>query len=363
MDLDLSTQDYLREQSEHLREQHNKTQAGDSTFPWEELTKIGNVKFYTLGSLGRFYHDDYGIIHARYVQYSKVDSQTAYLNGPAGFLPGRGKFNWVVTNQLSLSSPELVAGIIASYTIPAEGDYGWLIVDGPNITSLQSSSADVTEQFTELGWVGFETVGPGVNKVLGRVLVAGTKFDPGSIYISVEGISRLGILELFRPQIDAIQAELADLQAALDVLQGPDSAITQIVAINKALVKLAANLEFERNSRIGNDSTLQNQINAISDIYVTVAQLNLTLAAVSTSIADVEAGAASNLAAAILRIQRLEDLLAAADLDTMAAQIRNLLDTVANLKLTKLDHVPIGNGDVPPALMCDADGRLIFVEF
>src|SRR3546814_3839407 len=54
------------DQQRILREQHNLAQAGDSTFHWGVLTEVSATPLYNLGSIGRFYHDEFGISIARY---------------------------------------------------------------------------------------------------------------------------------------------------------------------------------------------------------------------------------------------------------------------------------------------------------
>src|SRR3546814_2082768 len=49
------------DQQRILREQHNLAQAGDSTFHWGVLTEVSATPLYNLGSIGRFYHDEFGI--------------------------------------------------------------------------------------------------------------------------------------------------------------------------------------------------------------------------------------------------------------------------------------------------------------
>ena len=60
------------DQQRIMREQHNLAQAGDSTFHWGVLTEISAEPLYNLGSVGRFYHDEFGISIARYVKFTKM---------------------------------------------------------------------------------------------------------------------------------------------------------------------------------------------------------------------------------------------------------------------------------------------------
>jgi hypothetical protein len=124
--------DYIEENQKTLRLQHNITQAGDTTFPHEMIINSHDVKQFKLGSVGKFYHEDYGVIHARYVQYHEMDTTLA-PTAPVGLIKLSKQLEWVVTNKLELSDPRLVVGVQAAYVMPKDDQYGWVIVDGVNL--------------------------------------------------------------------------------------------------------------------------------------------------------------------------------------------------------------------------------------
>src|SRR3546814_7546433 len=65
------------DQQRILREQHNLAQAGDSTFHWGVLTEVSATPLYNLGSIGRFYHDEFGISIARYCKFTSFEKTIA----------------------------------------------------------------------------------------------------------------------------------------------------------------------------------------------------------------------------------------------------------------------------------------------
>lgn len=150
-----SLSEFMREQAEILREQHNLTQAGDSTFSWEILTTVDLSPRYNLGVVGRFYHPTYGIIHARYCRFASM-LESAWLGGPLGLLKNRPGFT--VTNDFSKSHPDFVIGVGGFYVAPPPESLGWVIIFGANIQSIPL--AGEAAKFSLLSWTGFQQVGP-----------------------------------------------------------------------------------------------------------------------------------------------------------------------------------------------------------
>lgn len=144
-----------------LREQHNLLQAGDSTFHWGVLTEIYAEAEYNLGSLGRFYHDVYGIIHARFCKFSDfvpTDSKAT----PVGWNAARPEL-WGVTNQLEKSSPIHTVGVVLAYneSIYDGVSYGWVIVDGLVPAGMQVEFDSTEFMFgTEYSWTATGKVKP-----------------------------------------------------------------------------------------------------------------------------------------------------------------------------------------------------------
>src|SRR3546814_19737034 len=81
-------------------------QAGDSTFHWGVLTEVSATPLYNLGSIGRFYHDEFGISIARYCKFTSFEKTIAKAT-PVG-LNTRLNQHWVLTNRIDLSDPEQI---------------------------------------------------------------------------------------------------------------------------------------------------------------------------------------------------------------------------------------------------------------
>lgn len=126
---------FLRELTESLREQHNITQAGDTTFPYEFMSGFQKTPLYTPGSLSRFQHPIYGILLARYVKF--VESTPGEVGAPYGFNVKKVPFSWAVSAQSTDSNLQLIVGVGAANTVPAVGDYGWVIVSGVNLNPIK----------------------------------------------------------------------------------------------------------------------------------------------------------------------------------------------------------------------------------
>jgi hypothetical protein len=367
---DPESYDFLREQAEHLREQHNKTQAGDSSFPWEHLTKLGQVKLYTLGSLARFYHDNYGIVMARYVQYQSMKTGT-WINGPAGRLKAAKSADWIVTNDYDKSGKDDVLGVIASFTLPANNDYGWLICNGANIAPLPSQDLLPQVKGAEICWTGFERVG---TKVEGRVLarVIATTKDPdlptGACFIDVQGISKESMVALVQPQITAVQVaanDLTDRVEAVEALTGANGLTASLAAINTKIAFLQVALTSEVTNRSREDGRLVALFNSTLLAYATLVDINSRLLTLTTAYQSADAAlsvridgaytaaAAALAAAAAIDLSGINDVLA-----IHTTQISEL-----NLRIDSLTkpRFPVVVG-LPPALVYLPDGTLVYTE-
>lgn len=260
--------DFTKEQVETLRQQHMLIQAGDSTFGWEILTKVGTEKHYTLGSVGRFFHDDYGIILARYVQFGRI-LNTEWIGSPVGRV--RDSDNaWIVTNDITRSAPELAVGVIGSFTLPAEGEYGWVIIDGQNIQAIQIDDLAPPARDTELGWSRSFAVKSGVpGKTLARIFKPqGDVNQPaGTVWIKPEGLSTAGIHALFETDFANIDAELTDLAIRVAVLEASTLG-GDVTALTALVQDLQTRLDNEINSRIFADQQLAQRIAALEAAIV-----------------------------------------------------------------------------------------------
>lgn len=237
------------EQQRVLREQHNFTQAGDSTFDYGLLLKAHPTRQFTLGSLGRFYHDDYGLILARYCEFSGM-VEGSKQGQPVGRLKTSTLVDWKVTNNFSKSGADLVLGLCCIATIPASGSFGWVVTQGANPVSLEADSAAVPPQDAPYSWVTDGTVGLAARgRILGRRWGrAGTsQLFPGAFFTDLEGPSQADIASLVRgdlaTELTQITANtsllvttgttLLAVQASLDSLYASDLTITARIALEE----------------------------------------------------------------------------------------------------------------------------------
>lgn len=175
--------DFLQRQAESLREQHNTTQAGDSAFPWQLCTNVDSDPQYTAGSLGRFLHPEYGILHCRYVQFALA--APTWSGAPIGLAMDGKPFGWRATNDISQSASDKIIGLGASYQTPKDAQYGWVIVSGANIQSITVNESVAVGD--SVAWIGTNLLGAPTasNPAMGIVHVPSRAGDlpPGSILI------------------------------------------------------------------------------------------------------------------------------------------------------------------------------------
>ena len=183
---------FLQSLTDRTREQHTLMVSGDSPVPWQRMNGIDKSAMHTLGSLGRFTHPIYGLIRARYVQFYQPLS-SIWTGVPLGYANTTTGFVWKVTSDISKSAVNRVAGIQAGYTVPADGQFGWVIEDGVNTQSVIFTGGSAPTVGMKLAWVsptyvqsattGFATVAD----VSGIVVVDATHWElpPGSIQIRV----------------------------------------------------------------------------------------------------------------------------------------------------------------------------------
>jgi hypothetical protein len=126
--------EFLRKLTTTLRDEHNRTQAGDTTFDWQMMLGLDDLPRFTLGSLGSFSHPQFGLIRGRYVRFSSIQNKPDY--SPVGFVAGPLSLEWQFTNILGSAQDSACRGLIASYVPPRIGQYGWIITEGVNFTAL-----------------------------------------------------------------------------------------------------------------------------------------------------------------------------------------------------------------------------------
>lgn len=202
-------QEHHDEQQRVIREQHNTTQAGDTTFDYGLLLKAEPSKSYTLGSLGKFYHDDYGMIHARYVQFKGM-AETAFQGAPVGRLKAASTVDWEVTNDIDLSGDDLVVGITFVKDAPADGWFGWAVTHGANPATMGTMSDAIATQNDPYSWTLTGYIGIAAR---GRVLCRrwGTPMHSaipaGTVFVALEGLSPADLAwEIQQDTLDQVQA-------------------------------------------------------------------------------------------------------------------------------------------------------------
>lgn len=219
------------DQQRIMREQHNLAQAGDSTFHWGVLTEISAEPLYNLGSVGRFYHDEFGISIARYVKFTQM-VETLAKAIPVGL---NRKLNqpWVVTNQLELSDVNSAMGIACPYNplVYSGSWYGWVIVDGfvPAELEVQQSN-DSFEWATEYGWSETGKVKPGVEGVSLGTRFTTTKvpnLKPGEFLVKINPLSQAALNGWVTTQLAPSQTQLDNLTTQINSLAQTSGTHTQ----------------------------------------------------------------------------------------------------------------------------------------
>lgn len=173
------------------RDVHNLNMVGDTTLPWELMCEITSQQLYNLGSIGRFLNPPYGMIRARYVKF-KTPTAGLWTGSPYGWAVAPGGFKWEATNEIGVSLAARVAGLGASYTLPVDGQYGWIIIEGINTQSIRYTAAGAPTVGQRLIWSANGLVGAGTDfvgtvvSVAGLVAIDATHWDiaPGCVHVS-----------------------------------------------------------------------------------------------------------------------------------------------------------------------------------
>lgn len=315
-----------------IREQHNVTQAGDSTFHWGVLTEISNEALYTLGSAGRFYHDTLGIIKARYCKF--VDFvRTSSRAVPVG-LRGPTIQPWVVTNQFNLSSANQAVGIAMPYNDQVFiGEwYGWVITEGYVPVELQVEvTASQFEFGTEYGWQATGYVDSGLDVVsLGyRTKIGGNlRLPPGDFYTDTDRSSLGRVNGLVTARIAPLVSDLGQLTTDLTTLQGTVAGHTQqlathtsdIAAVNARLTREVANLSNALSSirSLMPDSNFKEYVDTSVENLKGYVDVNISLVG-------------GNANAALLRANQAYALAESISYDAIQVQISALNDSMGGI--------------------------------
>lgn len=350
--------DWLEEQQKTIRLQHNITQAGDSTFPYQMIINAHSEQQFTLGSVGKFYHETYGMIHGRYVKYEKMNPSLT-PTAPVGLIKNTGILDWIVTNRLEISDPHLVVGIQASYVMPTDGQYGWVIVDGVNLQSIvtEGDNIDIGVPYV---WSASGKISPTGNGVVvcRRTRQGGdVTLLRGIAYVRIEGalVDTDAIAQLI--------ADVAQLQEDLAILQDASDLDDALKAINTKLKTLQQQLTAETNQRKAADQAINSRIDNLS--YVTAAQLNTAITNLRNEILalldQLNAKIDQTNAIALEALNKANQALAI-NIDSIQTQIEMILNWISSESLRPKGKFPVVDGSIPPNLMYNEDGSLIYVE-
>lgn len=276
---DPETYDYMRQQAETIREQHDKIQAGDTTFPWELAVKRSDTADFTLGAVTRFQHADYGMIHAKYVQFSaEFDYAIRPFVGQES-----GAAEWIVTNVIANTNPNAVRGLSMCYNNHPAGQYGWIQIDGPGTFDLELISDTKPESFERFTWS--QTDPRQVNLLAGRAVgyvvdaskVAETLDGNNQSYspkhwtlstanwmVDLTGYTRAYYDSIVADDVASLQAQVDALDAAIAALQANDYG-DAIAALQEAQALLTQQLDFEAKIRNTTDANLSSKIQLLND--------------------------------------------------------------------------------------------------
>ena len=356
--------DYLKEQAELIRQQHMLLQAGDSTFGWEVLTKTNKNQEYTLGALGRFFHDKFGIILARYVQFVEM-VPTPWTGAPVGRLKEAVEIDWRVTNDFSKSGKMLVMGLGGPYETPHDGTFGWIIVGGANIQSIPTDNVAVPKADAPLIWSGTaSSLAHGSGKVFGRVWGNPNSIEllPGYVFVTLEGESPQMIKDWITDLASGLEAEIQLLAQMLDDLK--DQIPTQqLLEMQRQLATLSSRISQEELNRMGGDRDLQEQIAAINAATVDWGPIIDALSqSVDTSQAKQDQQIRLNRETADAALALANQLKGRMDTEVSALQntVRILQDRVYELAEESMPGLPLVTGETPgPIFITDEYGQCI----
>lgn len=252
---------FLNEQQRTLREQHNKTQAGDTTFDYGLLLKGTPNQLFTLGSMGRFYHEDLGLTIARYVKF-KSCVETPKQGAPVGYLATSDTVDWVVTNDLTKSSADRVVGVMCVAVIPDNDTYGWVVTEGPVPVPIQQTQGIIPAPETPYAWLGTGIIGIDVSgKILGRRWGRATEaaINAGELFVRLEGMSPQWFSEFIAEEVAALTDQLADHESRLDAAEPK---ITNLeagsIALNLEVDALSQRLGREESARVRDIESVRN---------------------------------------------------------------------------------------------------------
>lgn len=354
---------YQSEQQQTLREQHNLTQAGDSTFPYQLLAETHSARQFTLGAIGRFFSEDYGLIHARYVQFDSM-AVVSSLCHPVGLFKSATTLNWIVTNRLESSDPALVVGMTPQIKMPVDAEYGWVIVDGPNLQEAknQSTTAKIGEAFTwsATGFISNTASG----RIIGRRVnkKVDTRLAPGQLLVALESWSIGSIVVAVEELTANLATEVAALQADVSALQAASSVVATLQTLGNRLTALTSRIALEEKARAQADTSLRNSITGLP--FATVTQLNQAMLAASTALSNLDSALGGRIDSVRTLAQTAYDLASSINFDPTFwnNQVTLILDYIDKIRKAPKGKFPIVDGMVPPNLVYLDDGSLVYEE-
>ena len=289
--------DYLREQAELIREQHNNAQAGDSTFPWQLVTSTGAQQAHTLGSMSRFIHPDYGLMAGRYVRFSKHWLPVSHPF--VGHDETQG--DWVASNAGKADSFRVI-GLSGAFVKDPSESYGWVLTQGraPFGIELNSESRPgLMQSFTWDPLTGRGLVGPGpqvgvilANGPFNEVLdEGGEPFAPrrwsipaGLWTVDVQGVTPEYIRDTASLVTSALDARVTALESAEPETLDFTAAIN---SLNGDVLGLQRGLSAEIQARQLADNSLSARIRSIQDGLTEMAS-DTSLSGLSVRLGNVE---------------------------------------------------------------------------
>lgn len=343
--------DDQQEQQRIIREQHNKTQAGDTTFDYGLLLKPTPKQLYTLGSMGRFYHPDFGILIARYVQFKDMVT-TDYQGCPVGRLKyNSDRVDWVVTNDFDKSGAEHAEGMVFLSELPADGYCGWMVTQGANLTFVGVIDEGPPEQSNKYYWHSTGYLSKSGN---GRALAYrwGSKSQTAG---SVAGLMiNVGAFGLSNAMAE-VEAAIAALQEADSLLTATDGELGDSIAelaatlsgLQTQLESLGASTSRDIALRAAEIEALRRQIAGTSDWAAAIlAESNK----VRVEFAQADDSLRTLIAAAKFAADSALAATSGVDFAGLSEQLVNLSTLVSTVAVSAREyHVPFGFTDAPLA--------------
>lgn len=329
--------DDWEEQQRVLREQHNKLQAGDTTFDSGLLLKSTPKKLYTLGSLGRFFHETFGLVLARYVKFAgMVDAD--YQCAPVGRLRNSATLDWVVTNNLARSDPSLAMGFTFIADTPPDGYYGWMVIHGTNLVTAGPENDDLPVQgdiytWTRTGYIGINSTGKPLAVRWDRPTESGIL--AGKLMIQIEGASPADLSDFVAAEAAPLQAQVTALESSVASHTARLGVLDATVASNASnITALQQGLQREEAARVRDITSVRNQIAQSADWS---GSINGAVNSVRVEFAAALSGVDVKATNALTRIVGLESALRGFNLTLVNEQLNNLAVAVGTLSQSNIN--------------------------